>query len=71
MRRAVFAPFAPNKVVLHRPSGEAPPITAIAPYTKEQRAIGKKATAYVCTSYVCKRPTTDLKRVRALLTGTR
>jgi uncharacterized protein YyaL (SSP411 family) len=71
MRRAVFAPFAPNKVVLHRPSGEAPPIIAIAPYTKEQRAIGKKATTYVCTNYVCKPPTTNVKKVRALLTDVR
>ena len=62
MRRAVFTPFVPNKVVLHRPSGESP-ITKIAPYTGEQRAIGDKATAYVCTNYTCKLPTTDPGRV--------
>jgi len=62
MRRAVFAPFVPNKVVVHRPSG-ASPITRIAPYTEEQRAIGGKATAYVCTNYTCKLPTTDPGRV--------
>jgi len=62
MRRAVFAPFVPNKVVVHRPSGE-PRITKIAPYTEEQRAIGKKATAYVCTNYACKLPVTDPAKV--------
>ena len=67
MRRAVFASFAPNKVVIHRPLGESPAIVAIAPYTKEQQSISRKATAYVCTNYACKLPTTDEKKVRALI----
>lgn len=62
MRRAVFAPFVPNKVVVHRPSG-ASRITQIAPYTEAQRAIGGKATAYVCTNYACKLPVTEPGRV--------
>ena len=62
MRRAVFAPFVPNKVVVHRPTG-ASRITQIAPYTEEQRAIGGKATAFVCTNYACKLPTTEPGRV--------
>ncbi len=63
MRREVFTRFVPNKVVLHRPRGEAPPITTIAPFTKEQRAIGRKTTAYVCTNYMCRLPTTDAKKL--------
>jgi uncharacterized protein YyaL (SSP411 family) len=59
MRRAVFAKFVPNKVVLHRPNGDEPAIVKIAPFTREQRAIGDKATAYVCTNFMCKLPTTD------------
>jgi hypothetical protein len=59
MRRAVNAQFVPNKVVVHRPPGDAPPIIRIAPYTAEQRALGDKATAYVCTNYMCKLPVTD------------
>jgi hypothetical protein len=34
----------------------APPVTSIAPFTKPQRAIRNKATAHVCTNYVCKLP---------------
>ncbi len=53
--------FAPSKVVLFRPDGEAaPPISAVAGFTARQRSIGGKATAYVCTNYACKRPTTDI-----------
>ena len=63
MRRAVFAPFAPNKVVVHRPPGESPRIVAIAPYTEPQRAINGKATAYVCTNYMCKLPVTDAAKL--------
>ncbi len=69
MRRAVFGSFAPNKVVVHRPPGAAPPIVKIAPYALEQRAIGGKATAYVCTNYLCRLPVTDPARVPALLHG--
>jgi uncharacterized protein YyaL (SSP411 family) len=70
MQRAVFTPYAPNKVVLHRPAGESPAIVAIAPYTKEQLAIARKATAYVCTNYMCKLPTTDEKKVKGMMVGT-
>ncbi|HYC92051.1 MAG TPA: thioredoxin domain-containing protein [Thermoanaerobaculia bacterium] len=63
MRRAVFARFAPNKVVVHRPPGDAPPIVKLAPYTEAQRAIGGKATAYVCTNYMCKLPVTDPEKL--------
>jgi uncharacterized protein YyaL (SSP411 family) len=59
MRRAVFAPFLPNKVVVHRPPGAAPRIVKIAPYTEPQHAIGGKATAYVCTNYTCRLPVTN------------
>ena len=63
LQRAVFASFVPNKVVLH--SGTE--IAAIAPFTKAQRAIGGKATAYVCTNYLCRLPTNDPTKVRELV----
>jgi uncharacterized protein len=63
MRREVFSRFAPNKVVLHRPAGDAPSITEIAPFTQEQRPIGGRTTAYVCTNYMCRLPTTDAKKI--------
>jgi uncharacterized protein YyaL (SSP411 family) len=67
LQLAVFAGFAPNKVVLHRPPGDTAAIVAIAPFTKEQQPIGGKATAYVCTNYMCKLPTTDAAKVRELM----
>jgi hypothetical protein len=66
LRRAVFAGFVPNRVIVHRPPGDAPPITRIAPYTKEQTS-GRKSTAYVCTNYMCKLPTSDPQKARELL----
>ncbi|HEX6640166.1 MAG TPA: DUF255 domain-containing protein, partial [Thermoanaerobaculia bacterium] len=63
MQRSVFAAFAPNKIVLRA----TPAIAAIAPFTEEQRAIGGKATAYVCTNYMCKLPTTDAKKISELI----
>ena len=55
MRRAVFTPYVPNKVVL-RPN-------ALAPYTEAQKPIDGKATAYVCRNYVCRLPTNDPGKV--------
>jgi uncharacterized protein YyaL (SSP411 family) len=63
LRHAVFEPFVPNKVVLHSDAG----IARIAPFTKEQKAIDGKPTAYVCTNHLCKLPTRDPQKVRALL----
>ncbi|PYQ29024.1 MAG: hypothetical protein DMF56_12130 [Acidobacteria bacterium] len=60
LRRAVFAQFVPNKVVLRAP-------VALAPYTKEQKPIHGRATAYVCTNYLCKLPVTDAAKVSELL----
>ncbi|MBI2213565.1 MAG: thioredoxin domain-containing protein [Acidobacteria bacterium] len=66
LKRAVFDRFTPNKVVVYRPLGAAPPITRIAPYTELQTA-GAKAMAFVCTNFKCKLPTSDARKVRALL----
>jgi uncharacterized protein len=63
MHREVFSRFVPNKVVLHRPAAASPLITKIAPFTKEQRPIGRKTTAYVCTNHLCRLPTTDPKKI--------
>ena len=72
LRAALADQFLPNKVVLFRPAGEgAPPITAIAGFTKSQIAIRNRATAYVCTNYVCKLPTSDSIRMIELLRGLR
>jgi hypothetical protein len=60
--------FLPNKVVLFRPSGqEVPEISRIAEFSKNLTAIDGKTTVYVCTNYMCKFPTTDIKKVYDLL----
>ncbi|HYS54621.1 MAG TPA: thioredoxin domain-containing protein [Thermoanaerobaculia bacterium] len=69
LRAALGRQFLPNKVVLFRPAGESePPVTKIAAFTRPQVAIRNKATAYVCTNYVCKLPTTEPATMVKLLT---
>ena len=63
LQRAVFSSFVPNKVVLHG----GVDIASIAPFTKEQRAIGGKPTAYVCTNHLCRLPTVHPVKVKELL----
>ncbi len=70
LRAVLGRQFLPNKVVLFRPGGEtAPAVTKIAAFTTLQVAIRNKATAYVCTNYICKLPTTDPAAMVKLLTG--
>ena len=51
--------YIPNKVVLFRPDEESPDITKIAAFTKNQKSLEGKATAYVCMDFHCRLPTTD------------
>jgi uncharacterized protein YyaL (SSP411 family) len=60
--------FAPNKVVLFRPAGEErPEISDLAPFTRFQRSIDGRATAYVCRDYACELPVTDSEEMLRLL----
>jgi uncharacterized protein YyaL (SSP411 family) len=60
MLQALGQRFVPNKIVLMRPlDSEDPEISKIAEFTKYQKALNDKATAYVCLKYACKNPTTD------------
>ena len=42
-------------------------IVRMAPYTKFMAPKGGKATAYVCTDFVCKLPTTEISQMLANL----
>ncbi len=68
MIRTLRRPFVPGKVVLLRPPGNAADsITSIAPYTKNQKRIEDKATAYVCLNFSCELPTADPDNMLILL----
>jgi uncharacterized protein YyaL (SSP411 family) len=60
--------FLPNKVVIFREEGgEQQILDAIAPYTKDYKSIGGRATVYVCQNYTCELPVTDKDEMLALL----
>jgi uncharacterized protein YyaL (SSP411 family) len=57
---AIQTHYAPNAVVIFRPSNEREPeIVEVAGFTRDVVTIEEKATAYVCTNYACDIPTTD------------
>jgi uncharacterized protein YyaL (SSP411 family) len=61
-------PFLPNKVVLFRNADDdSSEIANIAPYTKDQKALDGKATAYVCANFSCEMPTADPVKMLELL----
>jgi uncharacterized protein YyaL (SSP411 family) len=68
MLDALRSSYIPNKVVLMRPSDEEEPeISKIAEFTKTQKRINGKATAYVCMNFACKRPTNRVEEMLSLL----
>ena len=62
MLKAMERDFIPNKVVLLVPSeAESPEIALLAPYTRQQKSLDNRATAYVCRDFSCRQPTTDIR----------
>jgi uncharacterized protein YyaL (SSP411 family) len=60
--------FAPRKVVVFVPAEEKDPeVLKFAEFAEYKKMKDGKATAYVCTDYVCKAPTTDVKEMLELL----
>jgi len=68
MLHALHQTYFPNKVVLLRPEADDAPIVTIASFTKAQKSLNGKATAYVCQNYACKLPTTDVQEMLSQLT---
>jgi uncharacterized protein YyaL (SSP411 family) len=62
LHRAVFTRYLPNKVVVHRPPGEAP-LASIAPFTNDLVAPPGGTVAYVCTNFACRGPVTDVAKL--------
>ena len=72
MLRALRSVYLPNMVVVFVPiSSKRPRIVSLAPYIKAMRAIGKKATAYVCRDYICQSPVNDLEALTETLRSAR
>ncbi len=67
MIEALRNEYIPSKIVLLHDETNGDEITKIAPYTKGQKSLGGKATAYVCQNYECQLPTTDTKKMVEIL----
>jgi len=64
MLQAVRCRFLPRKIlILHPQDEDGKAIEKIVPFVRSQNEINGKATAYVCESYACKAPTTDLAKM--------
>ena len=59
--------YSPTTVTLHRPPGDDPAITDLAPFTAVQTPRDGQAAAYVCRDFQCEAPTTDPDRLRKQL----
>jgi len=70
MLALVRSVYMPETVVLFKPEGhEDEFLKQLVPKIQEMKSLEKgKATAYVCEHYTCKAPTSDLQRLREILT---
>lgn len=59
--------YSPTTVALHRPPGDAPEITDLAPFTADQTPVDGHAAAYVCRDFQCEAPTRDPEALREQL----
>jgi len=58
--RTIQEEFIPNAVVLFVPADLAnPTIFKLAPFTQQHGTLEGRATAYVCSNFSCKQPTSD------------
>ncbi len=67
MLAALRKPFSPHQVVMLRTEENAGDLAALAPYTRSQRSIDGKPTAFVCQDFTCQLPTTDADEMRESL----
>ncbi len=57
--------YQPRLAVLHTRNG----LAAVAPWTSQHKALGGKATAYLCEGQACQAPTNDAKELARQLRG--
>ena len=64
--REIHRRFIPNKVlmVLSNDGGE---VEKVSPLAEGKKALGGKATAYICQNYTCKKPITDTEELKSAL----
>ncbi|MBN1614411.1 MAG: thioredoxin domain-containing protein, partial [Deltaproteobacteria bacterium] len=60
--------YLPGAVILFRPPGDdSQDIVDLVPFTRDQRPVDGRSTAYICTAQACQRPVTDVSEMLALL----
>ncbi|MHB8157223.1 MAG: thioredoxin domain-containing protein [Desulfocucumaceae bacterium] len=70
MAELVHREFLPDTVVAFRPeNGGAPEIEELIPFTRGRGAVDGMPAAYVCESFVCHEPTTDVNTMASLIRG--
>ncbi|MFE5317294.1 thioredoxin domain-containing protein [Paenibacillus sp. NPDC056579] len=68
MLEEVRSGFRPNAITVFVPDGaEGEEVGRLIPLVQDKRAIGGRATAYVCRDFACQSPTTDLEELIELL----
>jgi uncharacterized protein YyaL (SSP411 family) len=67
MSKALAGRFTPNVVALLRPTVKSAEIDSLADFLTSYESLNGKATAYVCTNFACKAPTTDVGKMLELI----
>jgi uncharacterized protein YyaL (SSP411 family) len=66
--KEIQALYLPNKVIIMKDTKHTKAIEALAPYVKDYTQIQNQATIYICKNHHCQLPTTDIEKMKQLLT---
>lgn len=69
MMAALNATYAPHARVILKTPGNAAALAELAPFTKGLETVDGKATALICSNFICKEPTTDMPTLLARIKG--
>ena len=68
LRREIWGRYLPNKVVVQS-TGEETDAAKLVPLLRERKAVGGRATVYVCESYACLQPVNTPEELAPQLDG--
>ncbi len=69
MLAALNQTYAPHAKVILKTAETAETLAELAPFTKGLEAVDHKATALICSNFICKEPSTDVATLLARIKG--
>jgi uncharacterized protein YyaL (SSP411 family) len=67
MFEVIWRSYAPETIMIFRPTENPEKITKLAKFTAEMESVGGRAAAYVCQNFTCESPLTEPAKLKSIL----